>query len=185
MKTQNSRMKWLILAIIVVALLILLYLLLNKKETYISNGGTVKKIASISCVSKDPENSFFSPEQEGDVEHTVKATFKNGKPDKISYDFNGLYGSNNIAESIEATIHADYNIYMGEKGLSASLLGPSFSVSGNNVKVSLYTDVGKLINTTIPFFFLDMNDFQKIKSYSVDELAKIYEDKGFHCTILK
>ena len=184
-KNNKKWIRIILLALLVVVIVVIVVLLFRTNETYTSDGGTSEKIDSLTCTASELEDPFFKPENDGELEHMIKATFKGGKLDKLSYSLEGKFSSDETAEYVEADLHADYNIYMGKNNLSQSMLNPSFSAVENRVKVSLLTDAKNLTNNTIVFFFLNMDEFQTVRRYSMRDLAKLYENKGFSCIFSK
>lgn len=185
-KNNNGWVKWLVLGVIVVVIVILVCKLFKTEKTYMpSEEEKISRADSVFCVASDLEKTFFDLIPGSKPRHEIKIAFKGDKPDKIFYNFSDTYVDSDVASAVESKAHADYNIYMSERGVSTGAINATFSAAEKDVRISLYTNIKSLINATTGLYFLDMGDFQKIRSYSVEEFAKLYENKGFSCRISK
>lgn len=184
-KKNNGWVKWVITLIIIAAIVILLWFLLRGKEDYITNDVNEVNISSLECAAAGDavEGAFFTSVSAETTRHELKSTFREDKIDNMSYSFYATYESEAQTETAEANLHGQYNKYMGEKSMSQQSLNPNFSNLGDELKISLYTERSKMNNLMANFFFIDMDEFQKLGSYTLKDLEKIYENKGFSCTI--
>lgn len=179
---QNTKwLGWLIALVVVIAIILICWFLFRGKETYISEAYESEKTEAIECENSSPSDAFFNYPNTESVSHTIKSTFRDNKLKKIFYNYDATFGSDSVANTANATLHGQYNKYMAEKSLNPDSLKPTFSNSGNTVKIALISDIDRLVGDNITFFFLDMDDFQRIKSYTPKELATIYNKKGFSC----
>ncbi|MCR5700086.1 MAG: hypothetical protein K6G49_01470 [Candidatus Saccharibacteria bacterium] len=174
-----------IIVCIVVAVAAILCLLFTSKETKISDNGKVHSIDILNCQATGPEGAFFVAENAVDNKHEIKVTFQNEKPTKISYTLTGDQSTAGATDQTIATLHAKYNIYMGQYGLDPETLEPIFSNVDEAFKISLITDVDKISSATGALFFLDANEATKLKNYASEDLEKIYEARGFSCEFSK
>lgn len=171
-----------ILMILAVVTGIVVFLLINKKETYVKMEAWQEKTEAIVCSARSLDGAFFEPENVNMVENKIKIIFSNDKMDKLSYSYNGVYRSNDLAVSDEAVLHAQYNKYMGENGRALEDLSPAYSVVGSKVQITLYADtVNRIDAVTAGFFFVDKSEVSKFVKRSVSETEKYYENKGFSC----
>ncbi len=175
--------EWLIWTIVLLIIMILCVVLFKGNETHTSESPNNEKTVAIECTISNPEDGFFDTSQGQNIQHVIKAIFKDSKIDKISYNLEANYDSESIADTSNAIMHGKYNKYMASKSLDPDILKPSFRYNGNTVKVSLLAEIKNLNNETIEFFFLNMDDFQRIKSYDAEKLAKLYEKKGLSCIV--
>ena len=174
---------WIVILIAIIVIIVVCWFFFRGSETYTSDSPGAQKTVAIECVSGGQDESFFADNRVEEVSHKIKGTFKNDILDRISYDYDALFSSDTIAETNHAVFHGQYNKYMASKNINPDSLQPSFSSSGSSVKITLITNASKLSNENIQFFFLNMDDFQRIKSYNPRELAKLYQEKGFSCEI--
>lgn len=186
-ESDNNQKKkylgWGITAVVLIVVIMVVCLLFSSEESYISETVKYEKTVAIECENENPAEAFFVNESATEVEHTIKGVFTGEILTKISYNYEGNFASNSVAETAEAVFHAQYNKYMAEKGLNPDSLKPVFSNSGDDVKITLITDANKLSSGNVQFFFLNMDDFQHVKSYTSKDLANIYRGKGFSCEI--
>ena len=186
MKKDNKKNWLLIGGILLVLLIIILYILMNGRETKISDDGESESVSALVCTDGNREGAFFYSTTANTVTNEIKVTFKKGQFDKLFYTYRGVYRSEEVANEEEAEFHADYNIYMGHHDLNQNSLNPAYSVPGNKLVLSLYTDdYSKINRLTSEFFFISPDDIEKYKNYSLDEMKDYYENKDFACQIVK
>ena len=178
---KSSIIKAICLALILGVIPILVWFLTNKSETRTTTENTYASISSLQCSSTNLEDVFFKPETVQRYEHRIKALFKNNSLDAISYNFEGTYSSNGVAENAMAKFHATYNKYMGSQNLEAQSLSPNFSAVKTKVTISLYAERKKINSGILPIFFLETEDIEKIEKYDGKEFEKYYKTKGFSC----
>lgn len=169
------------IVIIVIVAMLIYYFLFNKDETHISQGIDSTKTASIECTAGKIEDEFFAEENADSVKNTIKMMFVSDKFDRLFYNYEGKYGSDAAAETANAVLHGRYNKYMASKSVDPDSLDPSFSNSGNTVKIVLNADSNDLSNANVNLFFLSMDEFQHIRSYKINDWMKLYKGKGFTC----
>ena len=187
-KSKNKKMASLIATgIVIIAVSIGLgaavFMLFRGEETHISTNTAETIIKSLVCNAANPKNPFFISETAENYNHEIKVTYRGETADKISYMYDGVYVSNSVADTAGASLHADYNIYMGENGVYQESLYPTFSVVDNKLKVSLYADYKKLNSVTAKLFFINAEEFHDLDNYSAEELSNLYAEKGFSCEI--
>ena len=187
MKKDNKKKNWLVVGgILLVLLIIILYILMNGNETRTSDDEESESVSALVCAIGNREEAFFYSTTANTVTNEIKATFKKGQFDKLFYTYKGVYRSEDLANEEEARFHADYNIYMGHNDLQPNSLNPTYSVPGNKIVLSLYTDdYSKINRITSEFFFISPDDIEKYRNYSLDEMKNYYENKDFACQIVK
>lgn len=158
------------------------FLITNRTETYTSGGDTNVSIGSLRCRSSNVTEPFFESPSALSYVHEVKVTFDGNGVDKLSYVYEGTYGSEQAADQARSEMHASYNKYMGSKGLDQESLYPTFHYDGATAKINLYAEREKGLNaTTATLFFLNADEYVKINEYTTEALKKVYEEKGFSC----
>ena len=173
---------WLIGLGVLVVIIIVIWFLFRGTEIRTSEEPGIHKTVATECVSDKQDGAFFAGRAES-VLHTIKSTFRNNVLDRISYNYDAIFATDALANANDASFHGQYNKYMASKGLDPDSLKPVFSSSGNSVKITLITEIAKLSNDNIRFFFLNMDNFQRIRSYSPKELTTLYQGKGFSCEV--
>lgn len=187
MKQINAKKSviYVFVAGIAIALIIVAVLLFKPKTTYVEGGEEIYTIDLLDCRISEHEGAFFNSKIADEALHEIRVTFRENKIDKIYYEYKTSFSSEEVAKSQNAEMHANYNIYMGNKGIEPGKLDPRFSTIDNETTVSLIAEKGDLALSNVSLFFLDANDFQKINSRSIEEMKKLYEGKGFKCVIQK
>ena len=106
--------------------------------------------------------------------------FKNDKIDNIAYNVTATYTEPDVAKNAHATLYANYGKYIQENGKNMDTFSPNFSVSGNEVKISLYSDYKQLDSKTAKIFLIDTSE-TGLDSYTSKVLSTLYKTKGFTC----
>lgn len=183
-KKKNTRnvvilVVFLALAAGITALLINLF---TEKSSYTSDGVQTTSAVSLYCTtkSKNIPEAFFDVSQADNASQTIKVIFNNKKIDSIFYNAVLIYPDNNKAIAAEATLNSAYGNYLQANGEDRNLFSPNFSVDGNEVKVSLYTDRDKLSSKLAKVFLIDTSE-TSLDSYSSKVLSTLYKTKGFSC----
>lgn len=190
-ETNNRRKRRLIMdaaiiAIIVGVIALVIFLLTYKKETHIYESTDDGETSSLVCTSdnNDKEFAFFSSEEVDRVEHKVKLVYKNGKVSKLSYEFTGLYDSEEAAKQAKGEFNTEYNIYIGGHDMKLEVLKPVFQYVDNTANVRLYLDDYKDMNSVIgKLFYISSASMDAVAKNPIAETKKYYEKKGFSCII--
>ena len=182
-KIISSAATWIVAIAVSIALSVVAFMLFGSKETHISTSTAETIIKSLVCNAANPKNPFFISETAENYNHEIKVTYRGETADKISYVYDGVYVSNSVADTAGSSLHADYNIYMGENGAYQESLYPTFSVVDNKLKVSLYTEYGKINSVIAKLFFINAEEFHNLDNYSIEDLGNLYAEKGFSCEI--
>ena len=74
---------------------------------------------------------------------------------------------------------------MSKTNIDQEALQPTFSTIGNNAIINLSLDDKTLTSATAKIISLNDEQYAKIGNYSVEEIAGICKNKGFHCEIQK
>lgn len=173
-----------IICIVVAVILLVAWLLNSRSETRYSSDKAEENTSSLDCTISSLTEDISNVFDYGTPETTscqIKMIFKNDKLDVLTFGYNGTYSSEKLAEDEMSRMHADYNGYMSGHNLSQSLLNPTFTRDKETVKITLYSEKGKIDNITAPFFFITSDEFALSKDYSEKTMNKIYENKGFSC----
>ena len=158
--------------------------IVKQKEVYVPGAEKKTVVEALVCESSNPEGGLFNSEIANRVTHEVKATFKDNGIDKLSYMFLGEYNSADEAASDEATLHAYYNIYMGQKEVPIATFNPVYSVNEKALQMVFYTDDKDEIEPSVAaLFFIDAEEVAMMKRVKIDELKTLYEKKNFSCIV--
>ena len=158
------------------------FLMFNGSETRTSATEISHPVDALICKSTNPEGGFFKLPDNTESKHEIKITYEDGQSKKISYSLNNTFDDETAAKNNVASLHADYNIYMGENNLNVNTLSPSFVSSGNVVRLNLFATLVNLKASVSQFFFLTSNELSVVLSGSETSANKIYTSKNFTCT---
>lgn len=128
------------LALIAGLIALVVFVLTNKKETHTYVNRNNGKTMSLICDSQNNDNAFFASEASTEIKHVVKFTYKDGVIDKLSYEFDGVYDSADKAKREVGRMHADFNEYLGGRGMDYEILTPVFQFDKENARIRLYLD---------------------------------------------
>lgn len=182
-KKSKTRV-WVIPVMILSAILVCVvggFFLFRESEARETGNRQSYAITALTCTAVGPKETFFSSGSAISDSHTVKMTFKDKHPDKISYIYSGDFRTKEKAENIISSYHANYNLDMSKYNLDPESLTPSFVAVDKEAKINLYIAASNLNPITAKFFFLDSTDQNKIQTYSEKDIQKIYENVGFKC----
>ena len=184
-KKKNHTIKYTIIILGCVAIIIGVFFLFRTKTTTTSDYKDQDSISPIVCKTTNPSmDSFFNSNASSSL-YTIKYTYKNGKADKISFTYNGDYGSSEDARYAEAVAHANYNEFMSATSKSPESFSPSFSHTNSSMQINLFGEADQLTNQTAKLFYIDSDTFASIDFSSLEEVVKNYESKNFSCTFNK
>lgn len=169
--------------VVAMFVLIVVWFFTNNRETRISEDVSYGAIASLECESTKSEDAFFKPYGAIRVKHKIISTFKGDNFDNMSYEFEGVYNSEDRATSAEAWLHADYNSHFRDTDVNPESYSPNFAVLKNKVRIAIYADRRKLNNMIAPIFYLFSEDYNKLEKLSREDFEKVYENKGFACIL--
>lgn len=168
----------------IVAVVAILLVISGGSEEHYYEDRESASVSAVVCEASNLDDAFFTSTTANTSRHEIKVTFRDEKINKIYYLYDGVYRSDDVADTDEAHLHAKYNIYMGEHGLDHGILEPSYSVVKSNFRLTLYVDnLNNINNTTAQFFFIDNGDADSFKDLDIEALRSYYEGKGFSCII--
>ncbi|MBQ3441237.1 hypothetical protein IJG27_02925 [Candidatus Saccharibacteria bacterium] len=184
-KKKNNTKKITILVVflaVFAAVILLLVNLFNEKITVTTGGSEVTSSSSLYCTtkSKNIPDTFFDLSTADTADQAIKVLFKNNKIDNIAYNATATYQDPDVAKNTHATLYAGYGKYIQDAGRSMDVFSPNFSVSGNEVKISLYSDYKQLDSKTAKIFLIDTSE-TNLDSYTTKVLSTLYKTKGFSC----
>lgn len=175
-----------LLILLCVLIVIFLLIITNGNEIRTSSEMGEEKLEALVCRSGGREDGFFHSETANQIINEVKVTFSGEKYDKMYYSYEGVYRFTEVADRDEVKMHADYNIYMSENSLSQKSLSPAYSVTKDKFHLTLYAEDRNDFNlVTAVFFYVDDEDVEKFKKFSLDEMEEYYETKDFNCSVVK
>lgn len=137
------------------------------------------KVRAVDCETRTPKDAFFkTPEDALEADHELKMTYSGEMAQKIQYTFETDYATPEEAAKAETELHGDYNKFMAQY---AGDFTPHFALDGDDLKISLITDTKELAPDTAKLFFITPEEYAALNNYKVEELVKIFQNKGFHC----
>lgn len=170
-------------ALIIAFVAILILLLTNKKETLITQGTQDSNATLLKCEITHFEDAFFKHSTVQNTKHEIDISLLDDRISKMTYDYTGTYNSMEAAVSAEARLHADYNKYMSQAGLSPESYNPVFNAVKTKVRISLYAELKKMNSVIGKIFSLDEDEVKHLGDYGASEMKKIYEKKSFACSL--
>ena len=174
------------LAAIICVLALIIYLFLNKRETHITEDKPETIMSAVLCSANGPGEAFFTSSSANTIENEIKVLFKNDALDSLFYTYTGVYSSLEKIEHDDAVLHAKYNTYFGDYGVSPSILSPSFSTTNTKLIITLYAENTELIDgVTAKLFFINNDIINIFKGYSKEEVELYYEKQSFACKIIE
>ena len=177
---KRNMVRAIVFAVIVGIVALVILLLTYKTETHIYETYQDVDVSSLVCESNDNESAFFNSETASSVEHKVKIKYSNGTVDKLAYEFEGIYDSEESAEHDNAVLHARYNNYLGQYNIDGESLTPVFQTIDNKLRIKLYLDsYGNMNSAYGKLFYIGSGSLDTVAKKPMDETRKIYENKGF------
>ena len=174
-----------LLILFAVFTVVFLLIMTNGGETKTSGGESNDSLAALVCQSGGREDGFFKSEKANHITNEIKATYDSEKYDKLYYSYEGSYRSTEIAKE-DTIMHTEYDIYMGENNLPLNTLSPSYSVTKDKFHLTLIADdEGDFNRVTAVFFYVDDEDVERFKNFSMSEMKSYYEAKDFKCSEVK
>ena len=186
---EKKKKRKLIVFAVIVALIagliaLIVFLLTYEKETHIIETYDSGEISSLTCSTTETSESAFFQNNAKSAKHELRMVYNNSVISKMSYEFRGVYDSQDAARSDDGSLHAKYNNYMGEHGILNSVLTPIFQSLDGELKISLYLgEYDKMNSAFAPLFYIGNGLIDTIGKNSVQETKKYYENKGFSCII--
>lgn len=154
------------------------YFLLRPTEIRTSKRQENESLAVLDCKSESLVGAFFTLGNARGESHEIKATIKDEKPDKLTYTYIGTFADNTEAQGANATLHARYNIYMGQNAEDAE---PYFSAIGDRMKINLFIDSKRMSKKLSTVYALNLESDGELANYDYKTLKTTYEQKGFSC----
>ena len=184
-KYRSLVIKILLLILILMVVAGIVWLLTSQTETRVSNKMGENEYGSLECTigSMTAELApVIEPKDLGEsMKYNIKMLFENGGLSTISYAFEGVYVSEDTAEHVRASLHADYNKYMAGNGVNPEGLNPIFAHDGHDVRISLYAERKKLSSVVAPVFLISRDEYGRMNDFSLEGMQKLYKSKGFSC----
>lgn len=178
---KNTVFKIIAVCLITVSVGIGVFLMLRGSESYTSVPGSEDVVGALVCRSQTQTNEILHIKDEVSFESEIKITYRNESLDKIAYNYNGVFQDARRAEAAASSAHANYNIYMGNNGLSIDSLSPAFLASGKNLRIDFYSTISKLSNAEASLFFLTDEEIRDVQNLTTQRIQSFYESKGFTC----
>ena len=182
-KNNTIVVKSICLAIIVVIICVVIWLLTHQTGDHYTISEDEADTTSMECTSTSLEDAFFVSERAQRYEHLLKFLFKDDRLDQVSYDYSSVYNSESAASGASADLHTKFFKFMDSVSLSNVELNPNFAPVKSKLKISLYWDLSKVSGVVAPVFFMTEEDYNSLNNSGRSEVKRMYEDKGFSCTV--
>ncbi len=186
---MNKSNKILTLALIgmgLIALAIFIAIFANGSEIRTSEPQENNSISAVYCTAKGMEDRFYYSENVNTIENEIKITYDKNSIDKLYYSYDGVYRSYDVMKQDDGVFQAKYNNYMNENGQKPEELSVAYDEMNTKLHIGIYADnVSKLNEATAVFFFINKEDVNQFKKYSLEEVSKYYKNKGFSCNTVK
>ena len=109
---------------------------------------------------------------------TIK--FHNDSLDSISFEVSKKFLASDKAEKYINSLHANFDIYTGKKGIDKSGVTPTYSHVDNIGKMTIFIHGESISNDILPLVLIES---EQLDEFSLDSVKKNYEKKGFTCII--
>ncbi len=166
----------LVMAIVVVAL--------SGKETYNSATYNEDELKTLYCEAGELEGGLFNFDDASGVKNIVKYVYGGDNILRLSYTYTANFELESVAKARLATMHADYNEYMGKTDVYFDSLSPAFNLFDTSVSVNLFIERNLFTVDTSKMVFLSTSDYITAKKAKIEDLKKLYEKKNFTCKIV-
>ena len=182
-KKKSALIRAVAFALIIALIAIIILLLTNKRETIITQETQDSDATLLKCEITHLEDAFFKHDTVQNTKHEIDISLLDDKISKMTYDYTGTYNSEKAAIDAEAWLHADYNKYMSQAGLSPESYNPVFNAVKTKVRISLYAELKKMNKVIGKIFSLGEDEVKHLGDYGASEMKKIYEKKGYTCSL--
>lgn len=182
-RRKKALMRAVVFTLIVAFVAIVILLITNKRETLITQESQDSNATILKCEITYLEDAFFKYSTVQNTKHEIDISLLDDRMSKATYDYTGTYNSMEAAVSAEARLHANYNKYMSQAGLSPESYNPVFNAVKTKVRISLYAELKKMNSVIGKIFSLDEDEVKHLGDYGASEMKKIYEKKGFSCSL--
>ena len=180
-RTRHFIIGFLIFAIIVIPLSYLVLNFFSAEETYTSASNTTTSIDSLHCSTNRLDNPFFKINNANSILHEIKITFRDNKPDLISYKLTGTFDDKKTARGQGDSTLSRLWSYLQDHGLAYNYIENSHSVIDNTASIDIIADKEKLNNITASIFSMETAEASKFGDQTMESLKRLYANKGFVC----
>lgn len=167
-------------ALVAIFSLVLWYFLTGSTTTS-SNRIESQKTDYLSCnkVGDNEEYVLLSELDYSGSTIEIRTTIVNDAPEQYTFIVSKKFASQEDAKTYTDTLHANYNIYTGEKNISNYGLSPSYSYVDNTGKMALSVSATTVNSLTAPLIMLDDSTI----TANATELKNHFENLGFMCNL--
>lgn len=184
MKEQNGRLYRFILAAIlsfIAILVILMLIFLPGKTTNISEARGDNETQYLNCSKRGGfDYVLLGDVKEEDVAFDIRIKYLNDGLEELNIKISKEFQDSKAAEVFANDLHANYNIYVGERGVSGKAMTPSYNYVDGVGRMTLFMENEALDRRTAPLVFLSD---EAIEDESIDALQGYYKGSGFSCNI--
>lgn len=171
------------LGVVIVVVGVLIWLLTHKNEAHYTVSKNETETSALKCISTNGEDALLFYKSSQRNEYVLRFSFRDDRLSQLSYEYNSVYNSNEAASSASADLFQEYVVFMKEHGVERDSLNPNFAPVKSKLKISLYWDLTKGLKPVSPIFFMTEEEYDKLDKTGLSDVKKMYEAKGFSCTV--
>lgn len=165
------------MGLIILAAIFLVLFMLQGDTKYSEGEGSTSATTSITCTDDDATYPFRTASGGGVMK--IHAIIDGDKMKTVSLVYRLYYDDHSVIEGQTTRLNADMNRAFHESGLGADALNATYSSFDDSVQMTLYAHDKDINNNTAKFFLLE----DASGDYKKDEIMRIYDEKGFDCTL--
>lgn len=181
-KTTKAILIALCVIFVIAILAVVIWRLMQGTETTTGDWAATESNDSLTCEVNNMEYPFFEYDNATKKNTKVNVIFDNAdKLSTISLKQTMYYDSASEINASEAFNHAAMNISFQNNGLGADAFNATYTLLEDSMRMSLYANASKINGVSVKYFLLDQEG--GTTNYNLTTVQKIYEDKGFKCTV--
>ncbi len=171
------------LGVLIIIICVVVWFLTHKNETHYTVSRDEVDTSALKCTSTNGEDALLFYKTSQRNEYVLRFSFRDDKLSQLSYEYNSVYNSDEAASSASADLFQEYVVFMKEHGVERDSLNPNFAPVKSKLKITLYWDLTKGLKPVSPIFFMTEEEYDKLDKSGNSDIKKMYEAKGFSCTV--
>lgn len=178
---KHRRNTWLVIASIVlvcIAVVCLVLFLTQGQTTVTGNYDGTDTQEKIVCESKITAYPLFTYDSSNGKSMKITGTFQDKELKTISLTYKLNYDDTEQVKQSEAANHGALNTLSQNEGLGPDAYEATYSKLKDGLQLSLYASGSEIDNRALKYFMLE--DLTS-KPYTMDQIAKVYANKGLNC----
>lgn len=169
-----------VVAVLILVVIIIMNITNGEKTGDITVSGSAKMVG-LKCEDTVLKHPVFIDVKPISQKNKIMANFANDRLSTITYQYDGIYSSEEATERARVEAEADYNLILANNyGEQVDVFSHSFMSDGDKLSLTITAKADKVGSRTAPYFLLDNTDsFPK----SLEVMREAYEAKGFSCKV--